>query len=153
MRSPFAPPAGLPPFPPAVVVHGIGDARVALTSGAPVTLLSAPGAALYAGCGFWCALVRQARIETPGTPCTDILDCADAAGYALGAMRLGQRIMVLAEGAPGRPAVAAIAAASGAVLLPARPPALDLARLDLARPGAARLLAAWLADDSEMPLR
>ena len=51
---------------PAVIVHGLGDARLALSVGLTVTLLSAPGAALYAGCGWWRALVqRQARDRDP----------------------------------------------------------------------------------------
>lgn len=126
-------------LPPAVIVHGIDDARAALAVGLPVTLLSAPGAALYAGCGYWRALVAKAGAEAPGIVVSDILDCADAAGQALAALRLGQHILVLAPDAAGRPAVAAIAAGSGAMLLAARPPALDLART-----GAARRLGAWL---------
>ncbi len=125
--------------PPAIIIHGIEDARAALTPRLPVTLLSAPGAALYAGCGFWQALVRQARAEFPAVPAPDILDCADAVGYALAALRLGQHMLVLTSDAPGRDAVAAIAAASGAVLLATPPPALDLARA-----GAARAIGAWL---------
>jgi hypothetical protein len=138
-------------LPPSVVVHGLDDARTALAEGAPVTLLSAPGAALFAGCAFWHALVDKARAEHPDVTAPDILDCGDAAGQALAALRLGQRILVLAESTPGRKAVAAIAAASGAVLLTARPPALDLARR-----GAARRLRAWLRqapDDSGPRLR
>jgi len=46
---------------------------------------------------------------------------------------------VLTADAAGRDAVAAIAAASGAVLLATPPPALDLART-----GAARAIATWL---------
>jgi len=125
--------------PPAVIIHGIEDARAALAPSLPLTLLSAPGAALYAGCGFWRALVRQARAEFPGVRAPDILDCADATGYALSALRLGLRMLVVVPDAPGRDAVAAVAAAAGAVLLAAPPPALDLAD-----PAAARRLAAWL---------
>ncbi len=133
-------------LPPCVVVHGLADARAALASSLPVTLLSAPGAALFAGCAFWCALVAQARAEHPDVTVLDILDCGEAAGQALAALRLGQRILILAENTPGRPAVTAIAATFGATLLATRPPALDLARRD-----AARRLHAWLRqapDDS-----
>jgi hypothetical protein len=73
-----------------------------------------------------------------------ILDCADAAGLALSAIRIGQRGIVLDPSAPGHGAVAAIAHAHGIVLLAAAPPALDLA----AR-GARRQLERWLhAGDS-----
>ena len=74
---------------PAVVVHGLPDAVAALArsaaEGRPVTLLSAPGAALYAGCGWWKALIDAAREAHPNVPCMDILDCADGTGQALAA--------------------------------------------------------------------
>ncbi len=129
---------------PAVVIHGMSDTRAALAPARPVTLLSAPGAALYTGCAVWRALITAAREIAPAVPVSDILDCADASGQALAALRLGQRFLVLHEAAPGRDAVAAIAAASGAVVLAHRPPALDLARR-----GSLRRLPIWLgADDS-----
>jgi hypothetical protein len=124
---------------PAVVVHGLSDAREALGPGRAVTLLSAPGAALYAGCGWWRALLGNVRVEFPAVPVDDVLDCADASGQALAAMRIGQHIIVLAPAAPGWQAVAAIARESGTVLLTARPAALDLATR-----GASRRLPAWL---------
>ena len=177
-------------FPPAVIVHGLDDARAALAPGRPVTLLSAPGAALYAGCGWWRALVRLAQAEQgpgrardpgrvpaagqiltghipedhipgghipidqipggqipggqiPMGQIIDILDCADAAGAAFAALRLEQRWLVLAPAAPGFAAATAVAAARGGGVLPAAPPALDLAA-----PGAARALAAWLGPEA-----
>ena len=126
-------------FPPAVMIHRIEDARAALAPGLPVTLLSGPGAALYAGCGFWRALIALCRAEHPDACAPDILDCADASGYALAALRLGQPALVLASAAPGRDAVAAVAAAAGAILLDVRPPALGLAQR-----GAERRLVDWL---------
>jgi hypothetical protein len=122
-------------FPPAVVVHGLRHARAALAPGLPVTLLSARGAALYAGCGWWRALMQAAGAEI------DIIDCADAPGQAMAALRIGQRRIVLDPG-PAFPAVSAAAAACGAVVLPERPHALDLAI-----PGAERRLVAWLKGD------
>jgi hypothetical protein len=124
---------------PAVIVHGLGDARLALSAGLPVTLLSAPGAALYAGCGWWRAVVRQAGAEFPAVPVADILDCGNGAGQALAALRIGQRHLVLSPDSPGWDAVAAIAAGHGGELLPQAPPALDLAQR-----GAARRLHDWL---------
>ena len=108
-------------FPPCRVVMGLEDALAALASGRPVTLLSSPGAALYAGPGWWRAVVDQAKAACPGTPCRDILDCGDAPGLAMAALRLGCRGLVLAPACPAFPAVAAAAAAVGAVLMPARP--------------------------------
>lgn len=137
---------------PAVIVHGLADAVAALAqseaaqaeaaqSGVaragvakpeaaqshaagprPVTLLSAPGAALYAGCGWWRALVEAARASHPHVPCIDILDCADATGHALAALRIGLTRLVLWPGAPGRDAVVAIAESLGGFVLPAAPP-------------------------------
>jgi hypothetical protein len=124
---------------PAVIVHGLADARLALSVGRPVTLLSAPGAALYAGCGWWRALVRQARAEAPDVPAADILDCGDGAGQALAALRIGQLRLVLAPGAPGWDAVAAIAAEQGGEVLKSAPAALDLNQR-----GAPRRLREWL---------
>jgi pimeloyl-ACP methyl ester carboxylesterase len=131
---------------PAVVVRGLDEARTALAAGLPATLISTPGAASFAGCGWWRALVAAAASEHPGLVAADILDCADAPGRALEAMRIGQRLLVL-EACPGRADVAEAAAASGAELLAGRPPALDLAD----RRQAARL-AAWLAGDSVGPV-
>ena len=124
---------------PAAIVHGLDEARLALSVGLPVTLLSAPGAALYAGCGWWRALVRQARTEFPDVPLADILDCGDGVGQALAALRIGQRHLVLAPDAPGWDAVAVIATQFGGEVLRQAPPALDLAQR-----GAERRLPDWL---------
>ena len=112
---------------PAVVIHGLADARTVLTVGRPVTLLSAPGAALFAGCGWWRAVIEQARSEHAGVPTQDILDCSDAAGLALGALRIGQRLLMLSPTAPGFASVAVIAASLGGEVLTSRPPSLDMA--------------------------
>ena len=126
---------------PAVIVNGLDDAIAILRAsrGAPVTLLSAPGAALFAGCLWWQQVVRQAREIVPGSGAADILDCADASGMALSALRLRQPAIVLYEQAPGRAAVLAIAANLGAQVFSIAPPALDVASR-----GAARRLDAWL---------
>lgn len=121
-------------LPPAVVVHGLEHARLALSVGRPVTLLSAPGAASYAGCGWWRALIAAAGGVGP-----DVLDCADSAGRALEALAGGCRMLVLLP-CPAWAAVAERAAAYGAAVLRARPDSLDLAQR-----GAERRIAAWLA--------
>jgi hypothetical protein len=124
---------------PAVIVHGLADARIALSARLPVTLLSAPGAALYAGCLWWRELAASLRAEYPQAVFDDILDCADATGRALAALRIGQPAIVFAPDAPGFDAVAAIAAGLGAQVLTVRPPALDLCH-----PAGRRRLLAWL---------
>jgi hypothetical protein len=124
---------------PAVVIHGLTDARAVLALAMPVTLLSAPGAALYAGCGWWRALIDRARREHPEVPVDDILDCADASGLALGAIRTGQRRLILLPAAPGWHAVATIAASHGGEVLTSRPLSLDMAER-----GSRRRLHDWL---------
>ncbi|HXA21197.1 MAG TPA: hypothetical protein VNW90_02775 [Acetobacteraceae bacterium] len=118
---------------PAVVIHGLVHARMVLAIGRSVTLLSAPGAALFAGCGWWRAVIEHARGEYPGVPIDDILDCADAPGLALGALRIGQRQLVLSPISPGWQSVAAIAASLGGEVLSSRPPALDMAHRNAGR--------------------
>ena len=107
---------------PAVIVHGLSDAVAALAQERPVTLLSAPGAALNAGCGWWLALIEARARRYPDVSCIDILDCADGTGQALAALRLGLNRLVLWPEAPGRDTVVAIADARGGFVL-AEPPA------------------------------
>lgn len=130
---------------PAVVIHGLDDARAALDAAAragcdALTLLSAPDAACFMGAAWWRALLAAASAFAPGLRRNDLLDCGDAAGRAVEALRLGQRGLVLSATCPQRLAVLERAAPLGAVVLARRPPALDLAE-----PGAARRLQAWLS--------
>jgi hypothetical protein len=124
-------------LPPAVVIHGLAQARAALAPGLPVTLLSAPGAGLYAGVGWWRALVAAAGA---GADAPDVLDCADAPGRALEALRGGQALLILQCAPCVWHDIAERAARQGARLLDARPPALDLGDR-----GAIRQLDVWLA--------
>jgi hypothetical protein len=134
---------------PAVIIHGLEHASVALAPALPVTLLSARGAALYAGCGWWHAMVNAARKRHPSVPFADILDCANAPGRAMAALRIGQRLLILDAG-PAWAEVAATAATLGATLLSVAPPALDLAQ-----PHARARLGEWLrgSDDFDRGLR
>ncbi len=126
---------------PAVMIHGLADARLALAPGLPVTLVSAPGAALDAGAGWWTALLAAVRADHPGRTFEDILDCGDAPGRAAEALRAGQRDLVLDPvAADSYERVRLMAVALGAVLRPCMPEALDLSR-----PGASRRLQDWLA--------
>ncbi|NMJ42576.1 hypothetical protein GWK16_15120 [Roseomonas sp. JC162] len=132
---------------PAVTVHALAHAEAALTAAGPagVALISAPGAAGFLGPAWFLALAAEAGRRHPGAAWDAVLDCADAAGTALAAIRAGARCLVLAADATGFAAVAGAAAEAGVVLLPSRPPSLDLARLDLRRRAGAARLAAWLA--------
>lgn len=98
-------------------VQGATDVDRACAPGEPIVLLSAPGAALFAGVGFWRALVEQAFARYGPLIAADVLDCADAPGLALAALRLGQKALVLDPACPGFATVAAIAAGMNATLL------------------------------------
>lgn len=114
-------------------------------------LLSAPGAAGFLGVAGWRALVARAAELAPGAPLEDALCCGAAPGLALAALRAGCRILVLDGACPAFAMVESAAAEVGARLLPARPPALDLRELDLARPAGQARIAHWLSaapDDS-----
>ena len=125
-------------LPPAVVIHGLPHARLALRRGQPVTLLSAPGAASYAGVAWWRAVITAVQAEFPESDPPDVLDCADAPGRALEALSLGCHVLVLRPG-PAFADIAVRAAAQGAVLLTEPPRALDLSDR-----GALRRLDGWL---------
>jgi hypothetical protein len=124
---------------PAVIVHGLTDAKAALAPGLPVTLLSAPAAGLFAGCLWWREVVAAARAAHRDTEAIDILDCADASGLAMGALRCGVSRLVLWADAPGWDGVASIADRQGGFVLRQAPAALDLAQRN-----AIRRLHAWL---------
>ncbi len=133
-----------------MTVHALDDACAALAAAGPrgVLLLSAPGAGVFAGPGWFLALVAQAAAQSPVTEVEAALDCADAPGTALAAIRAGARLVVLDGACPAFAAVAAAAAEAGARVLPGRPPSFDLGRVDLRRRGGAARLAAWLATEA-----
>lgn len=137
----------------AVVVHGLAEARAALAAAPPagVLLVSAPAAAGYQGAPWFLAMVAAAAAAVPGVPHRAALDCGDAPGLALAALRDGARLLVLEGAVPAFAQVAGAAAAVGAEVWQARPPALDLGALDLRRPGGRRKLAAWLAGAAPPP--
>jgi hypothetical protein len=132
---------------PAVVVHGAAQAAAALAAAGPggVLLLSAPGAGGSLGAAWFLALVGRAMAGHPGVPCAAALDCGDSPGHALAALRAGARLLILAPACPAFPAVSAAAAELGGTVWAERPPALDLARLDLRRAGVRDRLARRLA--------
>lgn len=134
------------PLPPAVTVHGLEHARAALAPGLPVLLISAFGAASYAGAGWWRAMIAAATEELGPDrhSVADALDCADQAGRALEALAVGCRIVIL-HPCPAVPAV--VERAGAAAVLLHRPPTLDLAER-----GAERRLRGWLQGDTARPI-
>jgi hypothetical protein len=142
------PSARRPPAPPrAITVHALADALAALEAatalGRPVSLLSAPGAAAYAGAGWFRALVDLARRRWPQAAATAMLDCGDRAELAQGALRVGLCDIVFTGRAGEAARLADIAGQQGARLHRRRPPALELA----AAGDAAAACRAWLGRD------
>lgn len=115
-----------------VIVLGIDHALLvsaeAARYGDRVVLVSAEGAALYAGASWFRELVALTSAKYPNVVAGALLDCGDAPGAALGALRAGVQTITLDAPAPVRDKVAAIAEELGARLVP-RPtePMLDLA--------------------------
>ena len=103
-----------------IVIHSLQHARAALAAAVQlrvaVILLSAEGAAGNAGPLWFVELVKAAEKEFPKAKFTAVLDCGDAPGYALAALRAGCSNICFR----GKPAVTAkikaIARQSGAVL-------------------------------------
>jgi len=129
---------------PAVRAHGLDDAvaalRAAAAAGTPLVVLSAPGGGAALGPLAWTALAEAARQASPGAEAVFVLDCGDAEGHALRALRGGaEGVLFVGRADTGR-RLAAIAAAMGRAFLAAAPAALDLAE-----PGARARLAAWIA--------
>lgn len=121
----------------ACIVADLRLARIAVqeaaAAGADAELWSAPDAAASLGVGYWAALDRAIlELADPGRAVT-VLDCGDAPGLALAALREGLRTLHVAVRADVREKLAAIAETCGAALHPGPPPTLDLRdRLDAA---------------------
>jgi hypothetical protein len=116
---------------PTIVVHSLNQAVAALEAAVAanraVTLLSAPDAGIYAGAGWWNALVVAARAAAPAARLSAILDCGDQAGAVQAALRAGVETAIFTGRADVAQRLAAIAEQQGARLLTARPePDLDL---------------------------
>jgi len=74
-----------------IIVHSLDQAVAALKAaartGRPIVLSSAPDAGIYAGPGWFGAVVAAAREAVPDARFSAILDCGDQAGAALAAIR------------------------------------------------------------------
>ena len=75
------------------MIHGLAHARAAASAaadaGRATTIVSAPGAAGYAGAVWFAQVIAQARAANPAAQIEAVLDCADMAGWALAAIRDG----------------------------------------------------------------
>jgi hypothetical protein len=117
-----------------------------LPLGRPLPLLSAPDATGWASPDLFLAMVAlgMTGCDIPHLP---VLDCGDAAGHALGALRAGCPAVVLAH-CPAFPMVAGAAAELGLQLWPAAPPALELLGWAPESAYGTARLRAWLAGDT-----
>lgn len=117
---------------PAVIIHNLAQGRAALAAAnevhKPVVLWSAPGAGCYAGAGWWCGLLDQLKQAQPDQGhYTSILDCSDAPGFAMAAIR-AQVPGIYFCGMPEiTQKLSDMARAQGLGLFTVRPAALDLA--------------------------
>ncbi len=114
-----------------LIIHSLAHAIAALSAaaeaGRPVTLASAPDSGIYAGPGWFGALVAAARAAVPAAQCAALIDCGDDAGAAQAAIRAGIEGIIFTGRADVAERLADIAAQAGAELLTARPDAaLDL---------------------------
>ncbi len=111
-----------------ILVHALDDALAALEAAGdgPVTLASAPGAAGHAGVSWWAAVKFQATERFPRADAVFMLDCGDAPGHVLGALRGGLTDVIFTGGGQERAALAAMAALMQARLHDRPAEALDL---------------------------
>ena len=114
----------------AVRVCGLAEAQAAAQAardqGHPLLLVSVAGAGGSAGAGWWRALSDRLAGEFPGLAITAVLDCGDAAGDALAALRAGVRDFAFTGPVAVAARLEAMAEATGARLWRSLPPALDL---------------------------
>jgi len=129
----------------AVLVHGLPDTLLAFASaqdsGSPLLLISAPGAAAYAGPGWFLGIVEAASKAHPSVTYTAVLDCDDRAGDVQGALAAGVADVLFVGREDVTVKLRSIAQPRGASIWTTRPPALDLR----GRPGAGAVCRAWLA--------
>jgi hypothetical protein len=148
------------PVGPAIVVHSLAHAVAALQAaaeaGAPVLLLSAVGAGLSAGAGWWREVVAAARDLVQSSPARAradaLLDCGDDAGAAQAALREGVEAIVFSGRDDVRERLADIARRRGSRVHRERPcQALDLGDDFFAPPEALRrrVLAILRGDSAE----
>ena len=128
---------------PVIIVHSLAHAVAALSAAAeaeaPVILASAPDAGIYAGPGWFGALVAAARAAVPAAKGAVLLDCGDDAGAAQAAIRAGIEGIVFTGRADVAKHLADIASQRGTRLSTIRPDAaLDLAAEFFASPEALR---------------
>jgi len=116
--------------PPAIIVHSLAQALVAAEAavalGRPLTLRSPAGAGGTLGVGWFAGLSTLLAERHPALDLTLVLDCADEAGTALGALRRGLKAVRVEASSDVRAKLAALAQTHGARLDEDDRPCLDL---------------------------
>ena len=136
--------------PPAIIVHSLAQAlvaaEVAAALGRPLTLRSAAGAGGTVGVGWFASLGAVLSERHPDLELTLVLDCADEAGTALGALRRGLKAVRIAGPPEVRAKLAALAETYGARLDDDERPCLDLVGGLVEQADLAARCRDWLAD-------
>ena len=113
-----------------IIIHSLDHARAVLAAaaalGVPVTITSASGAAAYVGPQWFIEVVELATAAHPDVQVTAILDCGDAPGHVLAALRQGIKRVRFTGRAAVAGKLAALAKRQGAELIRGRLKALDL---------------------------
>jgi acyl-CoA reductase-like NAD-dependent aldehyde dehydrogenase len=109
------------------LAHAVAALSAAAEAGRAIILASAPDAGIYAGPGWFSALIAAARDAVPAAQSTAFLDCGDDAGAAQAALRARIEGVFFTGRRDVAERLADIAAKRGTRLLTARPlPTLDL---------------------------
>jgi hypothetical protein len=121
-----------PAAPPSIVIHSLAHAVAALEAAAAadraIILLSAADAGIYAGAGWFKAMVEAATNAVPAAWFSEILDCGDHAGAVQAALQAGIAAVIFTGRTDVAERLAAIAEQQTSRLLTARPPhVLDFA--------------------------
>ena len=128
-----------------IIVHSIAQAKAALAAagavGVPVTLASAPDAAVYQGPPWFRELIDLAVEAFPEVEVEAVLDCGDRPGLVLAALEAGLSQVRFGGSRAMAARLGEIAAARGGRVITGRVTGLDL--LDRADPEAA--CRAWLS--------
>ena len=135
------------------VVHSLSQAKAAVSAAAArnlaLTLLSAPGAAAFAGAGWFAAVIRKARELRPDMDIAAILDCGPRADLVQAAFREKLTQVVFTGDARQVRPLRDIARQWQAEILRRRPKACDLRHA--ADPAA--LCNAWLDSVADLKKR
>jgi len=135
------------------IVHSLSQAKAAVSAAAAhnsaVTLLSGPGAAAYAGAGWFAAVIRMAQESQADAAVVGILDCGSRADLVQAAFRQGLTQVVFRGDVRLLRPLRDIARQQGGTILRRRPAACDLRHA--ADPEAA--CRAWLVRSAHLKKR